>query len=1132
MTHVAYYEEQILRAIPRLGKEGEDADRLRQLAPLFRDNAQATMADCMAALFPDKEGKAAVDAFKAFRGRVEKAGREATPPFLLEFVVDENKRLGAARRVCRIEGPRLEPQFRSLVDDVRNLPDVSNPAYLGKPKIRLVPLHRPHDASNAHKLRRMLETDLKAHNTFEFQLVDQVDQAEVLLPLLNPAFFADEGLLDRVRGWSLEKPAVPVGLEPFDDCQSDGSFDHVQQFRLSTKSGRRLCFSECDKGQQDAFALELFRQIDAFVRDAFTRGTWRTGLDWLGAWSERRAILEGDRIVQNPATRLAMRATTAVERPVQYAPDGDAMELLQKWAVDPKAPRYLAVLGEYGIGKTTSLKRFTLALEKKRKADPKLPVPIYLDLRDGAEGTPPDASLEEILRRLLDKAPMEGPKQTPRVLLDAVQRFGAVLIFDGLDERVVHMTAAQAEGFIRELFHTLPPALLAEKEAAPEKSKGRPGKLIISCRSHYFRTLEEQRQMLTGRQRGGFRDEDCEALIILPFGVEQIRAYIDKALKLEGKQPERVDAVMRLFATIHNLSEMAPRPVLLAMLVEQIDDLERMQARTGRSLAAVDIYDRMVKRWLERDGGKHKLKPDHKIRIMEGLAAFLWEEGLKQVDIERLDSWFVLFLASNEDIRTRVAFDTLSADVLEGDLRTGTFLVRPDAEAKNFRFAHTSFQEYFLARYLARALAEGKPERWSLPMASAETLDFLGQLLRREPGEKALTTLTTILGSDDTKAAILAFNYWLLALEKDYPEPVPAFVNLAGADLEGRMIRGRSPAAPLILRDACLAGARLNRARLVDIDLTGADLAGMEARNAIFERVHASEIDAGQADWTGLQWRGGSLARAKLAEADLRCAAFDADLTDSQLPMDWEQFAAASPLRLPKVGAQGGLVWVVPTGGHTGGVLGCAFSPDGTRIVSAAADQTLKIWEASSGRLLRSLDGHTAGVRGCAFSPDGTRIVSAAEDETLKVWEASSGRLLWNLDGHKDVVRGCAFSPDGTRIVSASVDETLKVWEASSGRLLWSLDGHTVGIFGCAFSPDGTRIVSASDDRTLKVWEACSGRLLRSLDGHTAGVRGCAFSPDGTRIVSAAADRTLKVWEASSGRLLRSLDGHTAGVLR
>src|SRR5262249_23921594 len=155
------------------------------------------------------------------------------------------------------------------------------------------------------------------------------------------------------------------------------------------------------------------------------------------------------------------------------------------------------------------------------------------------------------------------------------------------------------------------------------------------------------------------------------------RAYIDKALKLEGKDPERVEAVMRLFATVHNLSEMAERPVLLAMLVELVDDLERMQAQSGRALAAVDIYDRMAERWLERDRGKHKLKPDHKLRLMEALAAFLWEDGRKQVDVARLDRWLLTFVARNEEVRTRVGIDGLSADVLEADLRTGTFLVRP-----------------------------------------------------------------------------------------------------------------------------------------------------------------------------------------------------------------------------------------------------------------------------------------------------------------------------------------------------------------------------------------------------------------------------------------------------------------------
>src|SRR5450759_5314318 len=104
----------------------------------------------------------------------------------------------------------------------------------------------------------------------------------------------------------------------------------------------------------------------------------------------------------------------------------------------------------------------------------------------------------------------------------------------------------------------------------------------------------------------------------------------------------------------------------------------------------------------------------------------------------------------------------------------------------------------------------------------------------------------------------------------------------------------------------------------------------------------------------------------------------------------------------------------------------------------------LRTRQRESEALIRTLAGHTASVTACAVSPDGTWIVSASADETLKIWDVASGRERATLADHTDSVLGCAVSPDGTWIVSASDDDvpeddgetgpryravdTLKIW--------------------------------------------------------------------------------------------------------
>ena len=214
--------------------------------------------------------------------------------------------------------------------------------------------------------------------------------------------------------------------------------------------------------------------------------------------------------------------------------------------------------------------------------------------------------------------------------------------------------------------------------------------------------------------------------------------------------------------------------------------------------------------------------------------------------------------------------------------------------------------------------------------------------------------------------------------------------------------------------------------------------------------------------------------------------------------------------------------------GHTSMVIRAAFSPDGGRIVTASYDNTARVWDAATGRVIATLKGHTGRVfRSAAFSPDGGRIVTASDDNTARVWDAATGRVIATLSGHTESVWSATFSPDGRRIVTASDDNTARVWDAATGRAISTLSGHTNVVTSAVFSPDGKQIVTASRDSTARVWDVTSGRMATTLSGHAGMVINAGFSPDGGRIVTASGDNTARVWDATTGRVIATLSGHT-----
>ncbi|MBY0230979.1 MAG: protein kinase, partial [Gemmataceae bacterium] len=201
---------------------------------------------------------------------------------------------------------------------------------------------------------------------------------------------------------------------------------------------------------------------------------------------------------------------------------------------------------------------------------------------------------------------------------------------------------------------------------------------------------------------------------------------------------------------------------------------------------------------------------------------------------------------------------------------------------------------------------------------------------------------------------------------------------------------------------------------------------------------------------------------------------------------------------------------------HDNTVSRLVFDPKGERLASACYDGTAIVWDVKTRKpLMRHR--HRAALLGIDFSPDGLSLAISDTRGVLKVLDAKTGKVERSIAAHRNLAGSVRFSPDGTELVSAGHDRSIRVWDVETGRERLQLEGHDVAVQ--AVLHDGSaRLLSVGGDGTAKRWDARHPPTSLVVHEGANEVRDAAYI--GAACASLAGDGEVRLIDPASGKLL------------
>ena len=500
--------------------------RLGAICEVMADDGWFVLGDALvAAEFP--EGPHRLESFRAFLRSLNAAAAEALVDLRLELdtrrlphdqrhgwftgagLVDEGiaEFTGSAARRTGILYP-----IRQVVAELRALRSAR--LYVG---------YSPADAAAVGSLLERLQATLAAETARRWEVTragvvaaeDEVEvrdrlcrQADVRVALVTVHLLTDP--VERDRLLDAAEPVVAFALSALPD--GDLNLGSLHRYDIHRR-GRP--WDQLTRNVERAlYVQELVDEIHRAFDRAASAQTDQAFAEMASGRAGARGRGDSRGVVPPEVAQTALQESLLDQRSDPTGPAWPAVERLVDWATDsrPDAPRLCALLGDVGMGKTTTAKLFTQRLLDLRERDDRIPLPILFDLRDVRAS---DLADRLDLDTMLDSMLAYGGSALLRIELTAaavrhrIAQGNTVVVFDGLDEVLVHLGPHDQLLFVRQLFR-----------AVDERSGSR---MLMTSRSQFFRTLREEAGFFVGQDREGIRGENYLSLLMLPFRTEQIR---------------------------------------------------------------------------------------------------------------------------------------------------------------------------------------------------------------------------------------------------------------------------------------------------------------------------------------------------------------------------------------------------------------------------------------------------------------------------------------------------------------------------------------------------------------------------------------------------------------------------------